>query len=182
MSNMKRLFHRVESFLARPGTTRGEPLARVSRGPHIMPNMVRLTLGILALVLTGCSAGGGTDASASPQLPRPTLNRAKQPSPTIHIDRGPGKPMTITGTLGIDRIEGGCPYLQTADGTRYEVIYPAGWSVNTTTGELIDAAGNVSARLGDSVTVRGEMAADAVSICQIGRILRADAVVATGPS
>lgn len=146
-----------------------------------MPTMVRLTLGILALVLTGCSAGGGTDASASPDLPRPTLNRPKQPSPTIHIDRGPGKPMTLTGILGIDRIEGGCPYLQTADGTRYEVIYPAGWSVNTTTGELIDATGDVSATPGDSVTVRGEIATDAVSICQIGRILRADEVVAIRP-
>jgi hypothetical protein len=180
MSNKKRLIHRVESFLARPGTTRGEPQARVSRGPHIMQTMVRLTLGILALVLTGCSAGGGGDASSSPQLPRPTLNRPKQPSPTIHFDRGPGKPMTLTGTLGIDRIEGGCPYLQTADGMRYEVIYPAGWSANETTGELIDAAGEVSARPGDSVTVRGEIAADAVSICQIGPIFRATEVVTSG--
>ncbi len=144
-----------------------------------MPTMLRLGIGVLALVLCGCAAGG-TDGSTTPELPRFT-NRPKAPSPTIHIDRGPGKPMTLTGTLGMLQAEGGCPYLQIDKGTRYEVIYRDGWYVDTSTGELIDPTGDVSARPGDTVIVRGEVAVDAVSICQIGRIFRADEVLEVRP-
>jgi hypothetical protein len=157
-----------------------QPLATIWRQVKpMMPTMLRLSLGVLALVLCSC-ASSGSDVSPTPELPRAT-NRPKAPSPTIHIDRGPGKPMTLTGTLGMLQVEGGCPYLETDKGSRYEVIYRDGWYVDKSTGELIDPTGDVSARPGDTVTVRGEVAIDAVSICQIGRIFRADEVIETKP-
>lgn len=146
----------------------------------MMPIMLRLSLAALALLLCSCSAGDGGSAR-TPELPKPTLNRPKAPSPTIHIDRGPGKPMTLTGTLGMLAVEGGCPYLENDKGTRYEVIYRDGWYVDKSTGELIDPTGDVSARPGDTVTVRGEIATDMASICQIGPIFRADEVLDTQP-
>lgn len=83
--------------------------------------------------------------------------------------------MTLTGRLGVADIEGGCAYLETAKGTRYEVLYPKGWTRGS--GQLTNPQGEVVATAGDTVTVRGEIAVDAVSICQIGPIFRADEVV-----
>lgn len=142
----------------------------------MMRMMLRVSLTILAFALSGCSGGGGIDSSRI-ELPRSTLDRPKQPSPTIHVDRGPGKPMTLTGTLGILNVEGGCSYLENDKGTRYEVLFPTGWDVDKSTGELIDPTGDVSATAGDTVTVKGEIATDMASICQIGPIFRADQVV-----
>jgi hypothetical protein len=83
----------------------------------------------------------------------------------------------VTGTLGADSIEGGCGYLETADGTRYQVIYPDGWDLQLGPVQLISPEGEVVARGGDTVTVRGEEATDMASICQIGPIFRATEVV-----
>jgi hypothetical protein len=142
--------------------------------------MLRLAIAVLAVGLVACSSGAGRSdepSESSPELPRPTLGGPKLPSPTIHIDRGPGKSMTLTGTLGTDSIEGGCAYIQTDKSTRYEVIYPKGWNINRQTAELSNPQGEVVATAGDTITVRGEVAADVASICQIGRILRADQVI-----
>lgn len=79
----------------------------------------------------------------------------------------------ITGVLGADAIEGGCAYLASPDGTRYEVIYPDGWRVQLSPLQLLDPDGSVVAVGGDEVTVRGSLAGDMASICQIGPIFRA---------
>jgi hypothetical protein len=79
----------------------------------------------------------------------------------------------ITGVLGADAIEGGCAYLASSDGTRYEVIYPDGWRVQLSPLQLLDPEGAVVAIGGDEVTVRGSLAGDMASICQIGPIFRA---------
>lgn len=97
------------------------------------------------------------------------------PSPTAG-DADGGGTMTLTGVLNADAVEGGCAYLQAADGTKYEVIYP-GWRVSAAPPELRAPSGEVVATGGDTVTVRGDIATDMASICQVGPIFRATEVV-----
>lgn len=85
---------------------------------------------------------------------------------------------TYVGRLGSDSIEGGCTYLQTADGRKLEVIYPDGWQVRRSPLELVAPDGRVVAGAGDEVTIRGSEA-DMVSICQIGPIISAVEVLPT---
>jgi hypothetical protein len=92
---------------------------------------------------------------------------------------GPGKPFTVTGIVGAESIEGGCAYLETADGTRYEVIYPEGWEIHRATGELTGPDGE-HAGPGDLVSIRGSVAADRSSICQLGPIVQASVVLSVG--
>jgi hypothetical protein len=80
---------------------------------------------------------------------------------------------SLVGVLGADSVEGGCSYLQAEDGTRYEVIYPDGWRVQMSPLQLLDPDGAVVAEGGDQVTVRGSVADDMASICQIGPIFQA---------
>lgn len=82
----------------------------------------------------------------------------------------------LTGRLGFDDLEGGCAYLETEDGTRYEVLYPDGWELERSPLQLISPDGEVVARSGDDVTVRGTVTEDVASICQIGPIFEATAV------
>jgi hypothetical protein len=98
------------------------------------------------------------------------------PSPTAD-DADDGGRMNLTGTLNADAIEGGCAYLQAADGTKYEVIYPDGWRVSSSPLELRSPSGEVVATGGDTVTVRGDIAGDMASICQVGPIFQAMEVV-----
>ena len=81
------------------------------------------------------------------------------------------------GLLGGDDIEGGCYFVQAADGTRYEVIWPSGWRIDAR-GNLVDPSDEIAARPGDVLTVRGQVAGDMASICQIGPIFRASGVIA----
>jgi hypothetical protein len=85
--------------------------------------------------------------------------------------------MLLTGRLGLAEVEGGCPYLEAADGTRYEVLYPPGWSVERTTATLRGPDGAVAATAGQTVTVRGAEAVGMFSTCQIGPIFQATEVV-----
>jgi hypothetical protein len=82
---------------------------------------------------------------------------------------------TVTGTLGFDDIEGGCAFIEAPDGTRYEVVYPDGWTVDQAGAQLRGPDGQV-ADAGATVTVRGSVATDRSSICQIGPIFVANAV------
>jgi hypothetical protein len=68
---------------------------------------------------------------------------------------------------------GGCGYLQTDDGTRYEILWPDGWELQRGPLELRDPDGNFVATAGDRMTVHGEEATDMGSFCQIGPIFRA---------
>lgn len=76
---------------------------------------------------------------------------------------------TVTGRLGFDDIEGGCSFLETDEGTRYEVAYPVGWVIDRPRAELRGPDG-LMASAGETVTVRGAIATDRSSICQIGPI------------
>jgi hypothetical protein len=82
---------------------------------------------------------------------------------------------TVTGVLAFDDIEGGCSFLATDGGRRYEVIYPEGWTLDRRRAEL-RGPDDCVARAGDPVTVRGTVATDRSSICQVGPIFLASAV------
>ena len=99
---------------------------------------------------------------------QPTVSPSQQAS---------GKGGLLTGRLGISEVEGGCPYLEAADGTRYEVIYPNGWQLDRAAMQLRDPGGTLVAAAGDTVTVRGQVATGMVSTCQIGPIFQATEVV-----
>jgi hypothetical protein len=83
----------------------------------------------------------------------------------------------LTGVLGADSIEGGCTYLEAEDGTRYEVVYPPGYTIDRSSATLRDPSGGIIATAGDIVTVRGREATDMGSICMIGPIFQATEVV-----
>jgi hypothetical protein len=131
---------------------------------------------LLATLLVACAA----PATDEPSSPRSTPAETPEPSPT----RSPRQPSpspsqrgsdTIVGRLGGEDIEGGCSFVQTDDGTRYEVIWPEGWRIDAR-GNLVDPTDQVAARPGDELTVHGQIAGDMASICQIGPIFRASAV------
>jgi len=109
------------------------------------------------------------DATPSPSLELASQQPSRSPGGTGGEE--------LTGRLGADAVEGGCGYLQAEDRTRYEVIYPDGWHLQLSPLQLMSPAGDIVARGGDAVTVRGTLAGDLASICQIGPIFRADAVV-----
>ncbi len=135
-----------------------------------MRNQVVIVIGIF--VLTGCAAGGGQPTSPS-DVPTPSPSDeivSPAPSPA-------GKGVTISGVFGSDAIEGGCAYLQAANGTRYQVLYPAGWTLERGPFRLVGPDGKVAASGGERVTVRGSLANDMASTCQIGPIFRATEVV-----
>ena len=126
---------------------------------------------LLLLVVAGCAAPSA-DVTSMPSPSSPAV------SPSEGTSTPPGSVGDeLTGALGTDSIEGGCPYLETADGTRYEVIYPDGWNVDRASGALSDPTGAVVAGPGAVVTVRGEEASDMASICMIGPIFRASEVI-----
>lgn len=95
------------------------------------------------------------------------------------MDSLPPKGTTeLIGTLGFDGVEGGCPYLAAADGTRYQVMYPDGWRVDLATGVLTGPDAK-QVPLGGQVTVRGAIT-DMLSTCQIGPIFQATEVISVG--
>jgi hypothetical protein len=123
---------------------------------------------LFALLLVACQQGQPM-SSDGPESPfQPTVSPSQQAS---------GKGALLTGRLGVAEVEGGCPYLETVDGTRYEVIYPNGWQLDRAAMQLRDPGGTLVAAAGDTVTIRGEVATGMVSTCQIGPIFQATEVV-----
>lgn len=135
-----------------------------------------------AIVNAACAAPAGNPTETpTPDQPRV---ESPEPTPTASFDlaseqpsREPSGGDELTGILGADSIEGGCGYLQTDDGTRYQVIYPTGWDLALSPLQLTSPDGEVVARGGDEVSVRGSVSTDMASICQIGPIFEAREVV-----
>jgi hypothetical protein len=92
------------------------------------------------------------------------------------VQRRAGESVAITGHLGADTVEGGGAYLETADGRRYEVIWPRGWRLDRGRLKLIDDRGRAVADGGDVIILRGTIADDIASIHQLGPIIRAATV------
>jgi hypothetical protein len=135
------------------------------------------------------SASAPVDATPPGESPAPGSPRSPIPSPSPgestprpSLTAAPirsGAALRITGTLSFDAIEGGCPFLETAEGKRYEVLYPEGWSIDRGSGRLVGPDGR-SVEPGGTITVRGSIASDIASICQVGPIVRAVEVVTAG--
>ena len=135
-----------------------------------MRSQVALVLGVM--LVSGCAAAGGQPTPSS-HVPTPSpSDGTTRPAPSQT-----GKAVTISGTFGSDAIEGGCAYLQAADGTRYQVLYPDPWKLERGPFRLIGPDGSVVARGGETITVRGSVADDMASTCQIGPIFRASEVI-----
>lgn len=127
----------------------------------------------ICMVLAACapssvgeSAPGSVGASTPPSGERSIAAATQLPAGEL-----------VSGALGSDTVEGSCAYLEAADGIRYEVIWPDGWTLGRGL-ELSDPDGTIVARAGDEVTVRGSRASDMASTCQVGPIFRAIEVVA----
>jgi hypothetical protein len=102
------------------------------------------------------------------------------PADSMTLPDGTDKAVTtplreLAGTVGFDTDEGGCWYLEARDGTRYEVILPDGWVVEPRATRLIGPDGQ-AVSTGAVITVRGTIATDVSSTCQIGPIFRATEV------
>lgn len=119
-------------------------------------------------------AGPGSSSNNSP-TPRVTSSPAPR---TAKPGESVGS-VILTGTLGFDSAEGGCAYLEADSGERYQVVYPDGWQVDRGTRHLVGADGT-DAPPGSIVSVRGSIAADMASICQVGPIFRAIEVISVG--
>lgn len=141
---------------------------------------------VLGVVMAGCSGGSGGATGGSPAAsgssgasqPAPSTSAAA-PSASLELASPKSPPAganTYTGVLRSDAIEGGCVYLQTADGQKYEVIPPDGWELQKAPAAVVSPAGQVVAKAGDVITVRGNEA-DMMSICQIGPIIQATDIV-----
>lgn len=134
---------------------------------------------LVVVLMNGCSGSGGAaspggdgSGGAEPSA-TPSLRLASQKPSAV------GRETTYSGVLGADSIEGGCSYLQTADGKRYELIPPDGWQLDKGSAQLTGPDGALVARAGDAITVKGHEA-DMVSICQIGPIIQAVEITAGG--
>lgn len=113
------------------------------------------------LMLAGC--GGQED---------PTMGSDGQAG-----DQQNGGATTVTGALaGNADLEGGCAWLETDDGS-VEVVWPEGYRVTFDPVRLRGPDGEAIAEAGDEVTVEGRFAEDRASICQVGDIFEASAVV-----
>jgi hypothetical protein len=120
--------------------------------------------------------------SGSMPKPHPQKHHADRPPTRERIVLTPqepaaGKPRLLSGIFGADAVEGGCAYLETPAGIRHEVLYPLGWKLRRHPVHLLNPDGDIVARGGETVVVRGSEAHDMVSICQAGPIFRAREVV-----
>lgn len=147
---------------------------------HLRMSLRLVTIGAV-LALAGCAAGTNeTSPATTPDVTAPAETASPTPQETIEVtpETPPGDREELTGTLGMDSIEGGCAYLEVENGTRYEIMWPEGWSVDGG-GTLFNPEGQAVAGPGDEVTVRGAQADGFASICQIGPIFAASEVSAS---
>jgi hypothetical protein len=150
-------------------------MTKPSVGPRRLEGM-RSPLHVLALafvlLIAGCSSGAGASAlpsvAATSSVARPTASLTSKPG---------GISADYSGILSMDAIEGGCAYLQAADGRKLQVIYPEGWELRKAPLELVAPDGSVHSKGGDLVSVNGSEANDIATICQIGPVIRAAEVL-----
>lgn len=127
-----------------------------------------IVLGLAVAAVWACGPGGGSESAADDEF---TL-----PAGSGLADKSIAPPSrSVTGVLSFDDIEGGCAFLETADGAKYEVIYPAGWVLDRAAATLRGPAGQI-VQAGGALTVRGQVATGRSSTCQVGRIFEATSV------
>jgi hypothetical protein len=138
--------------------------------------IVAVTVSFVVAALAACSANDpGRGSAADDSFVLPSARDGAATGSTR-----PGDVRTIRGTLSFDDIEGGCPFLEAPDGTRYEVIYPDGWTVDRATGRLHGPDGHDVAP-GTVIEIEASIARDRSSICQVGPIVVATRVTVPSP-
>jgi hypothetical protein len=144
-----------------------------------MRRSLRLLPLAAVLILAACSASSGASAppsrAPSEDAPSAAVPTAR-PSKSLTVASG-GVTADYSGVLSMDAIEGGCAYLQGANGTKYQVIYPEGWQLKKSPLELIAPDGSVHSKGGDRVSILGSESNEMASICQIGPIIQATEVL-----
>lgn len=128
--------------------------------------LLAVTLMVMTMLLASC----GQDPVAGPV-------QDDQAPGDDDVPGDPGGEDLLEGTLGGDpSLEGGCAWLDTGDG-RFEVMYPPGYQIAFEPVRLVGPDGDTIAEEGESVHVRGRVAEDRMSICQVGAIFQASEVV-----
>jgi hypothetical protein len=135
---------------------------------HVLPLVAS------ALLIAACA--GSPAASTAPSANQPVSAPSLRPAGTLAVEPSAAT-ADYTGILSMDAIEGGCAYLQGATGTKYQVLYPDGWQLNTSPLELLAPDGSVHSKGGDTVSIKGSEAGGMASICQIGPIIQATEVL-----
>jgi hypothetical protein len=87
----------------------------------------------------------------------------------------PPAAQVFQGVLSFDSIEGGCAFIEAPDGTRYEVVYPEGWTLDVA-GQVLHGPEGEEAPAGTTLQVQGTIATDRASTCQVGPIVVATSV------
>lgn len=136
---------------------------------------------VVALAATLLAACGPEDTGGAMEPNEPADPTEASPLP-VEPDEGIGDGASapseeLIGVLGGSaELEGGCAWVETGDGTRYEVQYPAGYEVRYDPLELVGPDGEVLAAEGDEVRLTGAVDAGMMSFCQVGEIFVATAV------
>ena len=89
-------------------------------------------------------------------------------------------PEPLTGTLGLENVEGGCAFLE-ASGQRYELIAGPDATIvlDEGSGAITDGeGGDVIAEVGDTITVDGAIDPGTASFCQSGQVLLVESITA----
>lgn len=125
---------------------------------------------VVMVVFAGC---GGQDPTMGGNQDGEATNEQADETPDKQADEA----TTVTGALAGDPdLEGGCAWLETGE-RKAEILWPAGYRVTFEPLQLRGPDGEVVAEDGEEVTVRGEFAEDRVSVCQVGDLFEASAVV-----
>jgi hypothetical protein len=158
--------------------------------------MRRAHLSVLVAILlfaAGCAgtaqqptAGEPTRAApsvevSSPEETAPEETVGEEPTPEATENGGEAE-ADLVGTLeGDATLEGGCAWLEAADGTRWQVIWPPGYHLMFEPERgpplLMGPDGTTVAHAGDRVAVTGQEATDMLGFCQVGPFFEAEEVL-----
>lgn len=97
-------------------------------------------------------------------------------------DDGPA-PVTVTGVADgalINQAE--CAWITLPSGERLDVAYPVGWTWRVGPLQVEDPSGRIVIRAGDVVTLRGVFGETGESVCGVGDLFDARAVVSATAS
>lgn len=132
----------------------------------------RVLLTVLAVVLFA-ACGGTSEPTADRRSPTEDTSPTGETSPAEDSSPTSSSEAAFTGALGGDaQLEGGCAWLETKREGRVEPRWPDGYRVAFDPVRLLGPDGEVVAEEGDTITVRGEIAGDVMTICQVGPVLR----------
>lgn len=137
-------------------------------------------VGACAADAPGGDVGAPTGRATGPAEPtEPTGEPTELTEEPTDMDDDAGQQRTISGTLDGDPVlEGGCAWVDTGDGQRYEVMWPDGYRIEWEPMQLVGPDDEVVARSGDQVEVVGSVDRDMASICMVGTIFSATEVSA----